>query len=124
MRLKPMAFKKNTYRHPFEEGKIVKTTPQAFRRMLSASKYAQRAQESGIFNNPDWAKAYIVDTRQRKPAAQANTSTNATGEQQAGTRRRQTTGHRKTRGATGQQRQTGGRQNRVNYRELTSQQLI
>jgi hypothetical protein len=121
---------KRHYKHPFEEGKILHTTPQGFRKILSSRKavgnnksYAQQARETGLFDNPRWMDTLIVS----KPAAQAQTSTSGTG-QQAGTRRRKTTGHRKTRAVTGQQAQTGGsiggRQNRLNYREMTNQQLI
>lgn len=116
-----MAKTKKQYQSPFGERRTF-SSPQGLRKHIDAN-YAKEAKETGLYNNKRWMDALIVG----KPAGQATTSTNATG-QQTGTRQRRTAGHRKGRSATGQQARTGGsnrgRQNRVNYREMTSQQII
>jgi hypothetical protein len=116
-----MAKAQKQYQSPFGERRTF-NSPQGLRKHIDAN-HAKEARETGLYGNPRWMDTLIVG----KPPGQAQTSTSGTG-QQAGTRRRKTTGHRKTRAVTGQQAQTGGsiggRQNRLNYREMTNQQLI
>ena len=112
-----MAKTKKLYQSPFGERRVF-SSPQGLRKHIDAN-YAKEAKETGLYNNKRWMDALIVG----KPPAQATTSTNATG-QQTGTRRRRTTAHRGGRTTAGEQIGNTVSRARVNYRELTNQQLI